>query len=145
AVEADHPEPTEPLLTTLLHTDCVAVPLPASTRSSLFRELVKLAEQSWQVYDPDAVLTAIQAREELASTAQDNGVAVLHPRRPPPREPPGGARHGPRRRHLPPHRCHPRRPAEMRSRPDRRRRVRGRALTHSARGVAYRSRRGRPL
>src|SRR5438132_1490712 len=82
AVEADHPEPTEPLLTTLLHEDCVAVPLPASTRSSVFRELVKLAEQSWQVYDADAILTAIQAREDLASTAQDNGVAVLHPRRP---------------------------------------------------------------
>lgn len=84
AVEADHPEPTEPLLTMLLHEGCVAVPLSASTRSSVFRELVKLAEQSWQVYDADAILTAIQAREELASTAQDNGVAVLHPRRPQP-------------------------------------------------------------
>jgi PTS system nitrogen regulatory IIA component len=82
AVEDDHPEPTEPLLTSLLHPDSVAVPLPASTRSSVFRGLVKLAEQSWHVYDADAVLTAIQAREELVSTAQDNGVAVLHPRRP---------------------------------------------------------------
>jgi PTS system nitrogen regulatory IIA component len=46
------------------------------------RALVRLAEQSWQVYDPDAVLTAVQAREEQGSTAQDNGVAILHPRRP---------------------------------------------------------------
>src|SRR4051812_31362427 len=49
-------EPTEPLITGLLHEACVAVPLRAATRSSLLRELVTLAEQSWQVYDPQALL-----------------------------------------------------------------------------------------
>jgi PTS system nitrogen regulatory IIA component len=44
--------------------------------------MVRLAEQSWQVYDPDAILAAAQAREERGSTAQDNGVAILHPHRP---------------------------------------------------------------
>ena len=44
--------------------------------------MVRLAEQSWQVYDPEVVLKAVQAREEVASTALENGVAVLHPRRP---------------------------------------------------------------
>src|SRR5581483_12184797 len=48
----------EPLLAELLSEACVAVPLPAATRSSVLRELVALAEQSWQVYDPDAILQA---------------------------------------------------------------------------------------
>ena len=56
----------------------------AATRGSALRELVRLAEQSWQVYDPEAVLLAIQQREELASTALPNGVAIPHPRRPMP-------------------------------------------------------------
>lgn len=73
---------TEPLLTSLLSEACVAVPLPASTRASVLKELVVLAEQSWQVYDPESVLEAIRAREEIASTALAEGVALPHPRRP---------------------------------------------------------------
>src|SRR5438876_3901572 len=64
------------LLTDLLSEVGVAVPLPASTKSSVLRELVALAERSWQVYDAPAVLAAIQAREELASTALPHGVAI---------------------------------------------------------------------
>src|SRR5947209_16959390 len=41
----------EPLVTGLLARDCVAVPLAASTKASVLKELVTLAEQSWQVYD----------------------------------------------------------------------------------------------
>ena len=70
------------LLTGLLSEVSIAVPLPATTKSSVLRELVKLAEQSWQVYDADAVLEAIRTREELGSTALPNGVAIPHPRRP---------------------------------------------------------------
>jgi PTS system nitrogen regulatory IIA component len=47
--------------------------------------MVRLAEQSWQVFDPDAVLEAVRAREEMASTAQEGGVALLHPHRPLPK------------------------------------------------------------
>lgn len=72
----------EPLLTSLLSEACAAVPLPASTRTSVLKELVVLAEQSWQVYDPEAVLEAIRAREDVASTALAEGVAIPHPRRP---------------------------------------------------------------
>jgi PTS system nitrogen regulatory IIA component len=81
-LEDAHPEPTEPLLTLLLAPDCVEVPLQARTPASAIRAMVRLAEQSWQVYDPDAILQAAQAREERGSTAQDNGVAILHPPRP---------------------------------------------------------------
>lgn len=74
----------EPLIASLLSEATMAVPLAASTRGSVFRELVRLAEQSWQVYDPEALLHAIQQREEMASTALPNGVAIPHPRRPMP-------------------------------------------------------------
>ena len=72
----------EPLLANLLSEASVAVPLPATTRASVLKELVNLAEQSWQVYDPEAVLDAIRAREEMGSTALPCGVAIPHPRRP---------------------------------------------------------------
>jgi PTS system nitrogen regulatory IIA component len=70
------------LLTDLLSEVSVAAPLPATTKASVLRELVALAERSWQVYDPAAVLEAIRAREEMGSTALPNGVAIPHPRRP---------------------------------------------------------------
>lgn len=70
------------LVGALLSESTVAVPLAAGTRSSALRELVKLAEQSWQVYDPEAILEAIKQREEMASTALPGGVAVPHPHRP---------------------------------------------------------------
>ena len=72
----------EPLLASLLSESSVAVPLAASTRASVLKELVSLAEQSWQVYDPEAILDAVRQREEMASTALPSGVAIPHPRRP---------------------------------------------------------------
>jgi PTS system nitrogen regulatory IIA component len=71
-----------PLLSALLTASTTAVPLPAGTKASVLKELVKLAGQSWQIYDADAILTAIKQREELASTALAGGVAIPHPRRP---------------------------------------------------------------
>jgi PTS system nitrogen regulatory IIA component len=71
-----------PFLGEYLSERCVAVPLAASTRASVLRELVKLAEQSWVVYDAGALHDAIKAREEMGSTAIPNGVAIPHPRRP---------------------------------------------------------------
>jgi nitrogen PTS system EIIA component len=78
----DPREAAEPLLIELLAEATVAVPLKATTRASVLRELVALAEQSWQVFDPDAVLDAITRREEMGSTALPSGVAIPHPRRP---------------------------------------------------------------
>jgi PTS system nitrogen regulatory IIA component len=72
----------EPLVSALLAPECMAIPLNASTRASALKELVKLAEKSWQVYDPDAILEAIRQREEMGSTALESGVALVHPRRP---------------------------------------------------------------
>ena len=47
ALESGHgPVGEEPLLAGLLSPACVAVPLPASTKASVLKELVTLAEQS---------------------------------------------------------------------------------------------------
>jgi PTS system nitrogen regulatory IIA component len=75
-------EVPEPLLANLLRPECVAVPLAAGTRPSLLRELIRLAGESYLVYDDDALLTALQQREEMASTALPGGVAIPHPHRP---------------------------------------------------------------
>jgi nitrogen PTS system EIIA component len=72
----------EPLVCALLSEATMAVPLAASTRNSVLRELVILAENTWQVYDPAAIVEAIRQREEMGSTALDSGVAIPHPRRP---------------------------------------------------------------
>jgi PTS system nitrogen regulatory IIA component len=83
ALESAHSvEIDEPLLGNLLCESLVAVPLGAATRSSVLRELVKLAGTAWQVYDPDAVLEAITAREEMGSTALDCGISIPHAHRP---------------------------------------------------------------
>lgn len=78
----DRGEEQEPLLTGLFSEATIGVPLRATTRSSVLAELVSLAERSWQVYDPEAVLAAIRQREDLGSTALESGVAIPHPRRP---------------------------------------------------------------
>ena len=83
ALESAHgAEVEEPLLANLLSPEHVAVPLVASTKVSVLRELVKLAASSWQVYDPEAVHEAVVKREEMSSTAQANGVAIPHSHRP---------------------------------------------------------------
>src|SRR6266446_5047685 len=72
----------EPLVGSMLSESTCAVPLLASTKASVLRELVSLAEHSWQIYDPDALLSAIQERENLGTTALESGVAIPHPHRP---------------------------------------------------------------
>ncbi len=86
AIEAgtDRTPEYEPLLSEYLSEQSVAVPLNASTKSSVLRELVGLAERSWQVYDAPALLEAIRQREEMGSTALPSGVAIPHPHRPMP-------------------------------------------------------------
>jgi nitrogen PTS system EIIA component len=83
ALEGAHAaEVEEPLLANLLSPATVAVPLGAATRASVLRQLVKLAGETWQVYDPEAVLEAISAREEMGSTALACGLAIPHAPRP---------------------------------------------------------------
>jgi PTS system nitrogen regulatory IIA component len=71
----------QPLLAKLLGESTIGWPLVAKTKASLLKELVTLAEQSWQVYDPDVLLQALREREDAGSTALAGGVAIPHPRR----------------------------------------------------------------
>lgn len=72
----------EAIVTGLLCPQAVACELGARTKSSALRKLVALAEQTGRVYDRQALLDAVRAREALCSTALPAGIAIPHPRRP---------------------------------------------------------------
>lgn len=74
-------EPEGAIISPLLGESTIGWPVNAKTRASILKALVTLAEQSWQIYDPDALLHAVRQREEFASTALDAGVAFPHPRK----------------------------------------------------------------
>jgi PTS system nitrogen regulatory IIA component len=69
-------------VTSLLTVQQIAVPLEARTRRSVLEQLVELAGATWKIWEPATVLKAVQEREELHSTAFDNGVAIPHTREP---------------------------------------------------------------
>jgi len=72
----------ELFISSMLSENTVAVPLRASTKASVLKELVTLAEQSWQIYDAEALHEAVRHREELGTTALEAGIAIPHPHRP---------------------------------------------------------------
>ncbi|MCL2004690.1 MAG: PTS sugar transporter subunit IIA [Planctomycetaceae bacterium] len=71
-------------LVSLIPEGAIALPLLARTRDSVIRSMVQLAASTGLLWDTDAMSEAVKAREELHTTALDNGVALLHPRRPMP-------------------------------------------------------------
>jgi len=71
-------------LAALIPDGAIALPLLAKTRDSVIRSMVQLAGATGLLWDTDAMAEAVKAREELHTTALDNGVALLHPRRPMP-------------------------------------------------------------
>ena len=72
----------EVALASLIPDGAIALPLMAKTRDSVIRSMVQLAGTTGLLWDTDAMAEAVKAREELHTTALDNGVALLHPRRP---------------------------------------------------------------
>jgi nitrogen PTS system EIIA component len=54
--------------------------LPAKTKSSVLREMVRLAGKTERVWDSRGLLSGLQAREELCSTGLPGGLAILHTR-----------------------------------------------------------------
>ena len=54
------------------------------TRGSVIAEMTQLAARTGLLWDPGKMASAVRAREDMHSTALDNGVALLHPRRPMP-------------------------------------------------------------
>jgi PTS system nitrogen regulatory IIA component len=74
----------EMVVTSLIGLEGIDIALPAKTKASVLRELVKLAERTGLLYDAEGLLAAIEQREEMCSTAMPNGVALPHPRQPMP-------------------------------------------------------------
>ena len=60
----------------------IRIPLIARTRRSVIVQMSELAADTGLLWDPQKMAEAVEAREELHPTALDNGVALLHPRRP---------------------------------------------------------------
>lgn len=66
----------------LLPTPAIAIPLSARTRNSVISAMTDLAANTGWLWDPEKMADAVRQREEMHPTALDNGVALLHPRRP---------------------------------------------------------------
>ena len=71
-------------IASLLPVSAIDIPLAAKTRNSVVNAMVELASRTGLLWDPEKMAEAVRARETLHPTALDNGVALLHPRRPMP-------------------------------------------------------------
>jgi nitrogen PTS system EIIA component len=69
-------------VTQLLPIEAIAVPLLARTRISVISSMVELAGSTGWLWDVARMEEAVRAREDLFPTALENGVAMMHPRRP---------------------------------------------------------------
>jgi PTS system nitrogen regulatory IIA component len=69
-------------ITKLLLTESIAVPLTARTKGSAVDKMIELVANTGLLWDPGKMVDAVRQREAMHSTALDNGVALLHPRRP---------------------------------------------------------------
>lgn len=78
STELESLSPIEVLLT----PETCEVPLDAGTKPAVLQALVELAGRTWHVWDPAAILKAVKDREDVMSTAFENGVAIPHPRNP---------------------------------------------------------------
>ncbi|MFO0923764.1 MAG: PTS sugar transporter subunit IIA [Pirellulales bacterium] len=70
------------VLANLMHVESIAIPLSSRTRSSVIRDMCQLVAQTGLLWDAESMAEAVLAREQLHPTALENGVALLHPRRP---------------------------------------------------------------
>jgi nitrogen PTS system EIIA component len=69
----------------ILPVAAIAVPLCARTRNSVIDSMAELAAGTGWLWDAKEMAEAVKAREDLHTTALENGVALLHPRRPLPK------------------------------------------------------------
>jgi len=68
----------------LMPLEAIAIPFLARTKESAIRSMTQLAVETGHLWDGEKMAEALRKREELHSTALDNGIAILHPRRPMP-------------------------------------------------------------
>ena len=75
---------TGPPVAELLPPAQILVPLEGRTRNSAIERICNFAGDLGLLWDPPGMADAIRQREAMHSTALENGVALLHPRRPMP-------------------------------------------------------------
>ncbi len=66
----------------LLKPEGVQVPLKSRSQKGVIHEMVEIAAETNLLWDPDGMEEAVLEREAMCPTALENGVALLHPRRP---------------------------------------------------------------
>jgi len=66
----------------LLVADIVKTPLVSKDKADTLRELVQILKDANQINDFDAVLEAVQKREDQMSTGLQDGIAVPHGKTP---------------------------------------------------------------
>ena len=64
----------------MIREDAVDVAVGAKAKAGILRDMTDLADRSGLVYDADWLFKALVAREDAASTAIGEGIALLHPR-----------------------------------------------------------------
>ncbi len=77
-----HGEQDGHIIGACLAPEAIDLNLPAKSRPSVLRKLVRLAERTELVYDAPQLIEALEAREALAPTALPRGLAFPHPRQP---------------------------------------------------------------
>jgi nitrogen PTS system EIIA component len=70
-----------PVIAPMIPVECIDLNFGARTKNSALRGLVKLADNSGRIWDTDAILQAVERREELGTTAWPGGFATPHPHR----------------------------------------------------------------
>lgn len=73
------PVPEEMRLADFCSVDTMETTLAGKTKPAILRALTQLAERSGLLYDPREFLENLQKREEVASTAMAEGIALVHP------------------------------------------------------------------
>ena len=67
-------------LSDVVKPEAIDVDLAASDREAVLAKLVELADRTGRVKMPQVLLRLLREREELCSTATDDGIALPHPR-----------------------------------------------------------------
>lgn len=80
--QSAHPSAGEFKISELLTADRIFIPLAARTKNSVIDQMCERSSFSGVLWEPAKMAEALRLREDLHPTALENGVALLHPRRP---------------------------------------------------------------
>ena len=64
----------------LFRAETIDLAVQAKAKAGILRDMTGLADRGGKVYDPEGLFKELQDREDAASTAIGEGVALLHPR-----------------------------------------------------------------